>query len=91
MSKAINLTAEQLELALDDWRLLCSAPRDATWMIVKLRDGKEVKAHWAQDLSGEEQPPFRGFFVRHGTYFREAFPDPICWKPLPHGNRGNTL
>jgi len=40
------------ELNLDDWRNMSSAPKDATWLEVKTRNGMIWAAHWAQDLSG---------------------------------------
>lgn len=47
-----------------EWRPIETAPRDATEVRVRLRDGRVVdRAHWACDLSGEKQPPFRGWFV----------------------------
>jgi len=43
-------------------------------------------AHWASDLSGEEQPPFEGWFVpvkdQSGRilYYMEIR-EPVSWKP----------
>lgn len=38
------------------------------WFMGKLKDDTEVSVHFAQDLSGEEQPPFKGFFKDNGSY-----------------------
>jgi hypothetical protein len=49
----------------------------------KLRDGSIVEdMHYAQDLSGEDQPPFKGWFehVYAGTYIEV---DPVAWMPKP--------
>jgi hypothetical protein len=35
-------------------------------IVLRFSDGREVVCHFAQDLSGEEQPPFRGWFVPNG-------------------------
>jgi hypothetical protein len=49
------------ELELNDWRGMESAPRNAQW--IEVDTGTEiVRAHFAQDLSGEEQPAFSGWF-----------------------------
>lgn len=71
----------QFELALDDWRLISSAPKNATWIRALLSDGQVARIHWAQDLSGEEQLSFRGWFYDTGTCFYEVFPPPIRWTP----------
>lgn len=39
-------------------------------------------AHYACDLSGEEQPPFRGWFRPAGGSFWEIDPPPVEWMPL---------
>lgn len=40
-----------------------TAPRNATWIMGYYADDKSTKIiHWAQDLSGEDQPPFQGWF-----------------------------
>lgn len=69
----------------DGWEPIATAPRNATWIQVLMTDGTEQRAHWAQDLSGEEQPAFRGWFVKAGSvdpYMRQIG-EPIGWKPLP--------
>lgn len=66
------------------WRSLKSAPKNATWVWGKLASGEQVKMHWAEDLSGEEQPPFKGWYVRVGEgaagYFSQV--EPVAWLPL---------
>lgn len=73
---------EQLEFPLLDWREMSSAPRDCTWVEIERRDGVVVKAHFAEDLSGEEQPSFSGWFVDCGSYFGAVYPKPKRWRPI---------
>lgn len=48
----------------DEWKPILLAPRNATHLRVMMWDGTiHEDAHWACDLSGEEQPPFQGWFV----------------------------
>lgn len=49
----------------------------AKWVQVQLYDGTVTEAHWACDLSGEEQPPFLGWFNRQ---YREVHPE--FWRQL---------
>lgn len=78
----------QLELPLRDWQRMFSAPTDCTWIEIECSDGAIVRAHFAQDLSGEEQPSYSGWFVAvndaHGKtmYFAGVFPKPKRWRPL---------
>lgn len=53
-------------------------------------DAYEISAaHFAQDLSGEEQPPFRGWYrpvlLDDGrvSYFSEVHGKPAWWRPEP--------
>lgn len=65
------------------WRPWSSAPKNATWVEVLLRDRTVKVAHWAEDLSGEEQPPFSGWFVGKGEQsFSALIGEPIGWRPL---------
>lgn len=64
-----------------------TAPQNATTILVVMEDGTQQEAHWAQDLSGEEQPPFRGWFVasrdRSGkVYGYSQISEPVGWKPI---------
>jgi hypothetical protein len=63
----------------DGWREMGSAPRDATTLEVLMHDRTTRIAHWAQDLSGEDQPPFRGWFEKCGAGFSQI-EDPIAWR-----------
>lgn len=64
------------------WKDIKTAPKDATEVSVRLSDGTIYeRAHWASNLSGEEQPPFEGWFVRAGSYFA-GIPDPVEWRPI---------
>jgi hypothetical protein len=65
--------------ATPGWRPIETAPRNATWIRVMLKSGKEIDAHWAQDLSGECQPPFAGWFNRNRAEITEQI---IGWRDL---------
>ena len=58
------------------------APKDCSWVEVELAGGDICQAHWASDLSGEEQPPYRGWFRRNenGVGFAQVYP--LHWRPL---------
>lgn len=66
------------------WSAMDCAPKDGTKFLAELErpDGSiaEVEVHWGQDLSGEEQPPFAGWFERTGDHFSECFP--LRWRKL---------
>lgn len=62
------------------WMPMNLAPKTAKWITVQDQDGQEKRAHWASDLSGEEQPPFEGWFTESGREFVQIFP--IQWRPL---------
>jgi hypothetical protein len=66
---------------MSDWRTMESAPKNATWVEVDTGT-RIVRAHWASNLSGEEQPPFEGWFEDKGSYFAAVFPSPIRWRPI---------
>jgi hypothetical protein len=63
-----------------DWRPIITAPKNATWIMVRMGNGKEQCAHWAQDCSGEHQPAFSGWFIEGGGGFVEI-DTPKDWKP----------
>jgi len=66
----------------EPWHTMSTAPHNARWVQVKMRDGQIMRAHWASDLSGEEQPAFEGWFVDAGTYMC-GIDDPVMWRPMP--------
>lgn len=72
-----------------EWQPIATAPQDASE--VRLRSGNgECIGHWACDLSGSEQPPFRGWFrsvtdsAGKVLYFTGIAPEPTHWAPLSH-------
>ncbi len=68
---------------LNPWRSMDRAPKNATWIDVKIEKTQQVfRAHWAQDLSGECQPAFRGWFVKAGPRANTQIPDPYAWRPI---------
>lgn len=70
---------------MSQWRSISEAPKGKS-VRVKLKSGKTLTAHFAQDLSGEEQPPFKGWFTErskiHPEYGYVEIETPIAWKPL---------
>lgn len=72
----------------DGWQPISTAAEKAVW--VEVWNGKQViRAHFACDLSGDEQPPFRGWFRENGdSGFIEISPRPTHWRTersgLPH-------
>ncbi|HYG36368.1 MAG TPA: hypothetical protein VEC99_16360 [Clostridia bacterium] len=69
------------------WEPMAAAPKDATDIEVQLEDGSILVAHWAQDLSGEEQPPFIGWFtaVKDSQGNRDGYREiktPLCWRKM---------
>lgn len=69
------------------WQPIETAPKNATDVLVLLHDSVGLPyvmvAHWAEDLSGSEQPPFRGWFYNTGYGFSEVPKKPKRWHPLP--------
>jgi hypothetical protein len=72
---------------MNQWQPMESAPQDATNVYVRLADGRECVAHFACDLSGEEQPGFEGWFVAvrdrflRVLYYRHIG-EPVAWHPI---------
>lgn len=78
---------EAVEIAPEPapWRNMKLAPVDGpvVWIIGQLADGSEVRMHFAQDLSGSDQPAFSGWFKQvgdgAGSYFASVYP--VRWRP----------
>jgi hypothetical protein len=68
------------EVINEYWFDLDSAPKDSSWFLGLTEEETIEEVHYACDLSGEEQPPFKGYFKRVGTYFSEV--KITKWKPL---------
>ncbi len=69
------------ELKLDDWRGMRSAPRDSSWILVKLWTGEVCRAHYACG-GGEDSPVFDGWFRTYegsDSYYECR---PVAWHPL---------
>lgn len=64
------------------WLSMSSVPKNATKIQVIMRDGTKHEAHWAQDLSGEDMPPFRGWFRTDDDGGFSQIDEPVGWKPL---------
>lgn len=79
--------------AAEGWQPAATAPQTATWVQLgyaekNAREAAIVVAHWASDMSGEEQPPFEGWFRHnlgdrgHSYGFVEAPKGFLAWRPL---------
>lgn len=66
------------------WETMDTAPKGRE-VEVRMKNGKKLIAHFAQDLSGEEQPPFKGWFIerskQHPEYGFIGIDDPVAWRP----------
>jgi len=69
---------------MNEWKLISSAPNDSTSIQVKMKDGTIHKdAHWASDMSGENQPIFEGWFVPStGSWNYEQIDTPKQWQAM---------
>jgi len=54
------------------WNKNLEEAKQQKYVIGLTEDNEVCKVHFAQDLSGEEQPPFSGFFKKSGTIFSEV-------------------
>lgn len=54
---------------LDGWKHLKDEPNSARDIEILLESGEVVIGHHARDLSGENQPPFEGYFQKAGLSF----------------------
>lgn len=67
--------------AKEGWLPIRSGPHNLTHVEVKDQNGDVYPdAHWASDRSGEEQPPFEGWFAPAGSGFRQI-ENPQYWRP----------
>lgn len=71
-----------------EWQPMSTAPKNATDVRVRMADGKVIdRAHWACDLSGEDQPPFRGWFcpvlrADGSVSYYAGLGEPVGWMPV---------
>lgn len=60
----------------DKWNDMDSAPKNTTLFEGLDKNGEVHLVHYARDLSGEDQPPFEGYFRwigdDHGGYYAET-------------------
>jgi hypothetical protein len=69
------------------WQPMAYAPHNANWLSVAVLDGNKVRVerlHWAQDESGDDQPPYRGWFKEQpiGDGFIQAAGVMLGWRPI---------
>lgn len=70
------------ELIAAGWLPMWTEPRQARSFRALMSDGSELPdVHFAEDLSGEEQPAFSGWFVPCGPGF-VAVKKPLAWRPI---------
>jgi hypothetical protein len=81
-----NAEKEQLNIGavstslITEWQDLETHPKNSKWVEGLRRDGSVVTCHYACNLSGEDQPPFKGFFKRSGDCYMQV--DIVKWLPL---------
>lgn len=70
------------------WQPMATAPQDCSWVEGLRPDGVVVRMHYAEDGTGEFQPPYRGWFeaVREGgtgqvLMYSGVTPRPVAWRP----------
>lgn len=74
------------EAVPEEWQPMATAPKEGypiEFVTVKLADGStRSPCHYACDLSGEYQPPFKGWFIPDGTGKGYKEVHPVAWRPL---------
>lgn len=68
----------------DGWKSIDTAPINSVRIKVLMKDGTvHPDAHFAQDLSGEDQPQFIGWFIpQSDAKGFVAISEPLAWKPI---------
>jgi len=71
-------------MKMNEWKPISEAPKDSTSIRAKMKDGTfHEDAHWASDMSGENQPIFEGWFIpSNGYYSYEQIETPIEWQSV---------
>ena len=70
---------------MNTWQPISTAPRNASKFRAKMKDGTiHEDVHWACDLSGDEQPPFKGFFIPIGNpcNYYNGIEEPEFWMEI---------
>jgi desulfoferrodoxin (superoxide reductase-like protein) len=63
------------------WQHVTTEQHNGKWLDVMMSNGEIIRAHWAQDMSGEEQPPYRGWYREMGSIMG-PIDDPILWRAV---------
>lgn len=75
-----------MQLLINDWCPISAPYPRGKDLEVELPDHSVCVAHWASDLSGEEQPPYQGWFTAETGGGRRVcyrqIPRPIAWRLL---------
>lgn len=74
-------------MTTEEWQPMSTAPKNATNVEVLTAEGKQLVAHWAEDLSGEDQPAFSGWFIKvegskHCLAYFSGIREPKAWRPI---------
>lgn len=69
------------------WLPIDTAPKNAKEVILRVPckgwpDHYAIIAHYAEDLSGSDQPPFKGWFRNTGYGYAELSASPTGWMPF---------
>jgi hypothetical protein len=73
-------------VAVNPWRPFDTAPKDAREILVLVDVNgcwNTAVVHYAEDLSGSEQPPYKGWFYWTGYDFAQFDKKPKFWAPIP--------
>jgi len=68
------------------WKAMAEAPKGKTVEVLMTDEETIEVAHWASDLSGEEQPAFEGWFVRSGKHSYSQIKNPVSWREINKDN-----
>jgi len=69
------------------WKSIDEAPKGEIVEVMLPDEKTIVEAHWASDLSGEEQPPFEGWFTKCGEKSYSQIKKPIAWRVINECSR----
>ncbi len=83
----IGTDVPQSDLEMNPWRSMDRAPKNCTWVDVKIQStGRVYRAHYASG-GGEEQPPYEGWFeavyrLDGSITYMAGIPEPFAWRPI---------
>ena len=79
-NEARRLWNAECEVTMNNWHSMDTAPETTEWVWGLLRNWHLIKMRYACDLSGEEMPPYQGWFDDKDKLIKAG--DVIAWKPI---------